>query len=708
LKRLAREDYCGAQRVYGWSFYSQGAAEGKQASADEFLQTTLARFGDQDPTAGSGVEKGRRLAQLIRREKTLLILDGLEPLQYPPGELHGFDGRIKDPGLTTLLKELAAANPGLCVITTREPVTDLADQTGFAVKEIFLERLSEKAGVQLLKNLGVKGLKKELAAAVQEYGGHALALNLLGNYLHSVYHGDIRKRDRIPALIMDRKKGPHARRVMAAYEGWLGESPELNILRLMGLFDRPVETGAVEALKGGPPVPGITEKLAGLSAEDWQWALSNLRSAGLLSKAGPQKPGALDCHPLVREHFGEKLKEENPGGWKEAHTRLYHYYKNLPGKELPDTLAEMEPLFAAVSHGCAAGLGQEALEDVYLRRISRGDEAYTVKKLGAFGADLAALSHFFQGPWSQPAAGLKEEYKAAVLNWAGFCLRAVGRLQEAIQPMKAGLNLQAKNEDWQNAASAAGNLSELVLALGRVDEAVGYAGQAVTHAGNSEQWEQKMVTRTALANALLHRGELEEAEKWFREAEAMQKKRQPGYRYLYSLPGFQFCDLLLGRGKYKEVLERAGNTIKIAQRNEWLLDIALDQLSLGRAWLMRTLAEKTGDFTKAMDYLHQAVAGLRKSGNQDDLPRGLFARAEGYRRQREFNAAWADLQEALEIARAGGMKLFLADYHLEAGKLRAAQGKQPDAAVHFATAKKMMEEMGYKKKLPEVTGLLEF
>jgi tetratricopeptide (TPR) repeat protein len=268
--------------------------------------------------------------------------------------------------------------------------------------------------------------------------------------------------------------------------------------------------------------------------------------------------------------------------------------------------------------------------------------------------------------------------------------------------MKASLEMRIKQENWIESAKAAGNLSELVLALGRVEEAVEYARQAVTHADKSGDDFQKEVMRTTLADALHQRGELEEAEKWFREAEAMQKKRQPVYHYLYSLPGFQFCDLLLGQGKYKEVLERAEDTIKIAQRNEWLLHIALDQLSLGRAWLMQALAENTGDFTKAMDYLHQAVAGLRKSGRDDILPLGLFARAECYRHQQEFKAAREDLQEALEIARQGSMNLHLSDYYLEAGKLCSAQGKQQDARSHFASAKKMMGEMGYGRKLQEV------
>ncbi len=85
LLGLAEKDYRGATRVYAESFYSQGAREGGQASADTFIAAALKDFGDPDPTLGSPWDKGRRLADLMRRERTLLILDGLEPLQYPPG-----------------------------------------------------------------------------------------------------------------------------------------------------------------------------------------------------------------------------------------------------------------------------------------------------------------------------------------------------------------------------------------------------------------------------------------------------------------------------------------------------------------------------------------------------------------------------------------------------------------------------------------------
>ena len=66
----------------------------------------------------------------------------------------------------------------------------------------------------------------------------------------------------------------------------------------------------------------------------------------------------------------------------------------------------MQPLYAAVVHGCRAGRQQEACDEVYWRRIQRGNEFYSTKKLGAFGSELTALAGFFDRPWSQPSARL--------------------------------------------------------------------------------------------------------------------------------------------------------------------------------------------------------------------------------------------------------------------------------------------------------------
>ena len=228
LTRIAKENYRGAERVYAWSFYSQGTREDRQVSGDEFIAHALKWFGDPDPNAGAPWDKGARLAALLRSHKTLLVLDGLEPLQYPPGPLHG---QLKDQGVQALLKQLAGDNNGLCIVTTRVHVADLGHKTKSSVQAVDLENLSAEAGAQLLKSLGVIGSAAERRAASKEYDGHALALNLLGSYLATVHEGEVHKRDLIPHLIeQEAQPGYHAYRVMASYEHWLAATPELDLL----------------------------------------------------------------------------------------------------------------------------------------------------------------------------------------------------------------------------------------------------------------------------------------------------------------------------------------------------------------------------------------------------------------------------------------------------------------------------------------------
>ena len=103
---------------------------------------------------------------------------GLEPLQYPPSS--PLAGQLNDPGVTALLKGLAAQNPGLCVVTTRESVTDLAAFHGGTAPEWLLERLRTAAGVDLLEKLLVRGNTKEIEKLVEDVAGQALTLNLIG------------------------------------------------------------------------------------------------------------------------------------------------------------------------------------------------------------------------------------------------------------------------------------------------------------------------------------------------------------------------------------------------------------------------------------------------------------------------------------------------------------------------------------------------
>jgi len=624
----------------------------------------------------------------------------------------------------------------------------------------------------LRKNIpGADGrtLWNELEKLVEDVKGHALTLNLLGSYLRDAHAGDLRKRDLVKLEEADaEEQGGHAFHVMDAYvESFTdgGKTADdqakgrraLALLRLLGLFDRPATADILAALWEGEAIAGLTEPLIGISEAQRNLALQRLEDAKLLTVSRAHGSGvlvAVDAHPLLREYFGQRLRATQPEVWRAAHRRLYEHLCATT-KDKPDaTLEDLQPLYQAVAHGCQAGLQQEACDKVYRDRIGRGQEFYSTSKLGAFGSDLGAVACFFEIPWSRVSPALTEAAAQAwLLSQAAFRLRALGRLTEALEPMRAGLEMRIKQEVWKSAAIIASNLSELELTLGEVAGAVEDAEQSVTYADRSGDAFQPMVARTTHADALHQMGRRGEAEARFREAEQMQAERQSDYPLLYSIQGVQYCDLLLaeaereagkGEGELKNeewlalcraVAERATQTLKWAERNDIsLLDIAFDHLTIARAVFYAAILEsrigqresvqtssppstpKAGQrgFSSAARELDHAVSGLRRAGQQDVIPHGLLTRAwlrglTGSRIGPE--SAQSDLDEAWEIAERGPMPLFLADIHLYRARLffREVQYPWQSPQHDLAEARRLIFKHGYlrrKEELEDAEGLI--
>ncbi len=771
---LAFQDWPGCEAVLAWSFYSQGTREQLAASSDLFLNEALTFFGDaaMAGSAASAFDKGRRLARLVGDRRALLILDGLEPLQYAPTS--PTPGELKDQGIAALLKGLATTSRGLCVVTTRYSIPDLRAYVGKTVEENKLARLSTEAGVALLQSFGVKGsLRKDIPAAdgrtlwneleklVEDVKGHALTLNLLGSYLRDAHAGDIRKRDRIRLSEADaEEQGGHAFHVMDAYVAALADGGKtaddqakgqraLALLRLLGLFDRPATADLLEALWEGEAIAGLTEPLIGSNEAQRNLALQRLEDAKLLTVSRATGSGvlvAIDAHPLLREYFGQRLRSTQPEAWRTAHKRLYEHLCATTEDKPDATLEDLQPLYQAVAHGCHAGLQQQACEEVYYHRIGRTNKYYSTNILGAFGSDLGALASFFETPWSRVSPALTEIYQGWLLNQAAFRLRALGRLTEALEPMRTGLEMAVKQEDWKGAAVRASNLSELELTLGKVPEAVLDAEQSVTYADRGGEAFDSMDHRTVYADALHQGGRRDEAEARFREAEQMQAELQTVYPLLYSLAGFRYCDLLLsevereagkvtGKVEKKEdlarcraVAERTIQTLTWAERNNVaLIDIATNHVTLGRAALYAAILESGSSrresaqisslpplseesrrgFTYAATELDQAAAGLRRAGYQDYLLRGLLTRAwlRGLMGERTgLDSAQSDLDEAWEIAERGPMPLLQADIHLYRARLFFREGQYPwESPKHdLAEARRLIFKHGYLRRKEEL------
>lgn len=720
---LAHQGWPGCEAVFAWSFYHQGTDEKTADSSDLFLKEALIAFGDP-VMAGSlqhASDKGRRLAQLVGERRALLLLDGVEPLQYAPTSR--MPGELKDSGISALLKGLATCNRGMCVLTTRYSIPDLQVFLEKTVQEVKLKRLSTEAGIVLLQSFGVKGsfskviasidgsqLLNEFEKLVEDVKGHALTLNLLGTYLRDAHAGDIRKRDLVNLEEADAENehDGHAFRVMDAYVQWFakgGKSAEENrrgqraiaVLQLLGLFDRPAIADCLSALLRAPVIPNLTEPFATLTEAQRNISFTRLEAAKLLmvNRDAAGTLLALDAHPLLREYFARQLRTQHLEAWRAAHQRLYEHLCTATKDKPQPTLEDLQPLYQAVAHGCHAGMQQEALAKVYRNRILRGQQNYSTQKLGASGSNLGAIACFFEQPWSRFLPALRDVDQAWLLNEAAYHLRSLGRLAEAHEPMRAGLEMRIKpgdwkQEDWQQAAISANNLSELELMLGDVAEAIENAEQCINYADHSGDMNWPSLSRIAFADALHQADRRAEAQANFCKAEAMQAKSWPDEPLLYSTPGFKYCDLLLSapeRAAWQWFLGRASlqptssdvlpktplgalttnppsfhatvtsSAAQKARRTDQdthvsqiqscravfkrttqninkskkdtrtpLLVMALDHLTLGRALLYEAILE-CSSLEPCHSSLQQAVDDLRRANTQHWLPAALLTRA---------------------------------------------------------------------------------
>jgi hypothetical protein len=687
LKKLQTDHYRGAEAVLGWSFYSQGSKE-RATSAEQFFDWALDKLSIKTGATNASA-KGDAIAEAMGRSRVLLVLDGVEPLQYG---LDSQQGELKDAGLRALLRRFATLPPttghGLVVLTSGVAVKNIAHWRDGAAPVLELEQLSEEAGARLLRDNGVWGTDAELKLTTRTFGGHPLALDLLASFLKETQFGDVRQRDHIRAYFADGEnpRYDHARRVMESYEKeWLAGKPvQQAIMHIVGLFDRPASGDCVQALRMKPAIEGLTDAIIDLDEGEWRRAVTRLRDVRLLTPRDPSAPDGLDAHPLVREWFGEQLERRNSSAWQAANRRLYNHLRDTTREGKTPTLADLMPLYQAIAHGCRAGRHQEALDHIYVNRILRRQngriEFYSLLKLGAFGSNLAAISWFFDKPYGTPVATLKATDQVWVVAEAARHLSAVGRLLEALPGLREAARIFEADENWALAAIAASNLSEAELRLGDISAALDAAQRSAVLADRSGKEELIFLHRVRLAAALHAANRRDKASLLFAYAERKQKTLNPQQPLLYARQGYQFCDLLVDNGDYVIARDRATRTIDMARQQNWVVDIGMDAVTIGRAHLGLALSgmqaesnERRKDALTTRTRLNEAIDLLRASGEVECVARGLLARAAFRRSVGDWGNAERDLDEVEEITELGPMKLYQCDARLERARIAFAR-----------------------------------
>lgn len=765
MARQAAKNWEGFERVFDWSFFSQGTREKGGPSADTFVAAALRFFGDEAmaQSAASAWDKAARLAQLVAQRRMLLVLDGVEPLQHPPGTLAG---ELKDPALATLLKGLARSNSGLCIVTTRERVADLAPFRDTTAPEWQLHHLSNPAGVELLKTLGVRGTAAEFQQLVERVKGHALTLNLLGRYLAKAHGGDIRKSDQVKFEKADAAtQGGYAFKTIGAYEEWLREggtdgARQLAVLRLLGLFARPADAGCLTALRRQPVIAGLTEPLVGLDDDDWNLIVSALEECGLLSRVAQRKTPnseletALDAHPFIREYFATKLRENRSKAWRAAHRRLYEHLVKTTDEGDEPSLEDLQPLYEAVAHGCQARKEMEAWAIVYRKRILRKDY-YSRFRLGAFASDCEIARHLLNAPWALHTRLLGfakfmqthlEQYygksrgaysrfiysvwtlievrrtltkagiRASLLNDLSVCLMATGRLEEAREALLEEAQLRRSRTCFENLAYlelASGNLQ---AAMAAASKAVGLAEQNGAEEG---VWSALLVLKMACEHAgqgsrlvelkgrLRHLIERKIGFDTFVSLTLTRPDRAAWRRILGSC-----ADLMEGiqsLNKLKETFHREPFPDSLGPGDR-VKDYAERQLIRGRIGFyehLLTAGTATDPPSGVLEDVERAIKGFRDANSLIDLPKGLLTRAWlRFLRGQHVGAesAQSDLEEAWEIAERGPMRLFMADIHLYRARLFHGVKPYPWTTDADGKARGPKDDLAAARKLIEQCG----
>jgi tetratricopeptide (TPR) repeat protein len=470
-----------SRKCHVFSFY--GTRERKTWSTADLLTELESSLGrPSNSQAHSQHQRIRGIVEDARRDSLVLILDGIEVLQAPPGP-HA--GRIQDPLVRTLVQDLAKPGPVTLVLTSRMEVSDLTSVSPERMTKINLAGLPDADGAMLLRSLGVVGSDARLRNVSRAYAGHPLSLTLLGSYLKAARGGDCTQ---IPYRTpIDRREsiGAHVATVVQHYREWLTPPASRQFLDVLGLMSEPVSLSEIISLVRGKVHTGLNDQLHSTTPVDFRRICRQLCGLRLVAWEGNDHD-VVETHLLIRDECARRMKEESPSAWKEGQRRLFRTILNsIDGT---DAGLPTSQVLAGIGYGCEAGEPSNAWTKLFEPYVAGAVNlgGFRFYGDGRVGATLVALTHFFSDPWTTVADGLTAYEQAKLLDATALCLRAVGQLGQSIVPCERGYALrksslkQSRRDSTRiEAARSAIQLALLWCERATPNKALAYASEAV-------------------------------------------------------------------------------------------------------------------------------------------------------------------------------------------------------------------------------------
>jgi tetratricopeptide (TPR) repeat protein len=401
----------------------------------------------------------------------------------------------------------------------------------------------------------------------------------------------------------------------------------------------------------------------------------------------------------------------------------------------------MEPLFSAVICGCNAGLFREALHEVYTPRIQRGNSSFAARTLGARGALLLVLAHFFEnGRWGSLVETDLEEHDLIaedqffILIQAGSYLNAtrgyaapevricyeraeslcsslnrplflyaalmgqwrhsntVGKLSEALQIAKRLYSLAEDHNESALLIGACHALACTLFFLGEFVSARQYAMRAI------QTWRSQGVQPSVeevdvpIASTLCwaamsewHLGEIASSRASIAEAISLAKRLNDMHGLVVDLT---FAAVLGYCERNPAEVERfASDVIELSTRHHFAHYMAVGAIL--RGWARSV----SGNTTEGIAWIEDGIRDFRAIGGITGLANDLRLKAEAlYLADRTFEALEA-IREAEAILERTGEGNWRAEHHRLQGVLLAAVGaEESQIAASFQAAIRIAKE----------------
>ncbi len=650
--------------IFWWSFYDKPTVE----VFFESLLTFLIPAMDPHKLPSASV-KAQVILSMLGSKRYLLVLDGLEVLQHQSGKNYG---RFKNDELQNFLSDFAKTGEyqSFCLITSRAPLIDLINYSSYTQYDV--AHLSPSEGRELLGKLGVRGTEAEIDDVVNNWGGYALALSLLGTLLAEHYEGDVKHIRKI--VLVEPTQSPHEQieRILRRYDEHLLDI-EKNFLVGLSAYRLPVPESALTS------VFQVDRAVA-----------EQLQKYSILRRNHQEQCYTL--HPLIRDRYFNQLATKPVEAVRQLHRNIAeHYAKSAPRGDKP-LLRDLLPWMEAVHHYCQAGMCDYAFE--LLRKwIYRGDRHLIIYELCAYKDVLNVMMDFFpDGDTSQNPQLSDLSDRRFILNEVGFCTMNVARLREAEPFYHEALALAISQENWSNASIASNNLAIMYAHLCEFDRAVAIGDEAVEYARRvSDRTERLRDERNALTrrawSAHLH-GKMNQATADFEEAERLHKQVDPEKPFLYTKSGIWYAEHLkrLGDTEYARRITEAN--LDICVNRGWIDDISRCHRVLGN------LAEDANEQESARSHYNTALSKARGIGFREVLVEALLAQGLWLIRQGDIQPGQELLSEALDYAYESGALLYEIDLRLGLACGQLQQGNRESASRE---ARRILQLAGEKQ-----------